>query len=90
MLTDPWECAADGCTELIHPTGKRGRPALYCPPCIEDRREQQRTLRRARGTDPTGPYGAPDSVERCACGCGRDYMTVPLEDAHRCRYPAHG
>lgn len=33
----------------------------------------------------TGP-----PIERTVCGCGRDYLTVPLEEAHTCPQPRHG
>jgi hypothetical protein len=29
----PWPCATEGCDNLIHPTGKRGRPAKKCESC---------------------------------------------------------
>jgi hypothetical protein len=83
MLTEPWPCASSDCDELIFPTGKRGRPATYCPAC------RAKPRRRPAPAVPDVPtrYGAPTSVESVQCGCGRDYLTVPLEDAHRCPYP---
>jgi transposase-like protein len=61
------------------------------PQCVRERLidagVELRTLSEAqslrqRSALPPGHY-----LRRLACGCGRDYMTVPLDEAHTCPHP---
>jgi hypothetical protein len=78
MLTEPWPCATLGCDEQISPTGRAGRPARFCPTCRAARRGAAPAVSLRR---------APAEVESLVCGCGRDYLTVPIEESHRCPRP---
>jgi hypothetical protein len=42
---------------------------------------------RRQEDDALGPRFVPRHVERTACGCGRDYLTLPLEGPHTCPQP---
>lgn len=59
------------CGRVVSQVAGRGRRKLTCSDECAARRR-----RLLAGTDPS-----------LRCGCGRDYLTVPLEDAHRCTNP---
>lgn len=66
---------------------KPGRPRTCCLTCVPYRRQEggreavRASNERKRARERT------DVNWRMACGCGRDYMQVPLEDAHLCPMP---
>jgi hypothetical protein len=76
-----------GCGQPFEFVHRHGRPRQRCFTCSPEaelavKREARReSYHRRRAASGAANYAT------TLCGCQRDYLTVPLEDAHRCPYP---
>lgn len=71
------------CTQCV-PEDQRERKRLYSTKWNKERRKKIHK-RREKVSKPAPIEEV--QIEKTICGCGRDYLTVPLEESHICIAP---